>query len=604
MIKKNNIQLSPDQSTQTIQKKKNLFKMKQPGIILIKSLLCFCCFGIISGCSDRKEEKSLTTFCNPLDLNYRYQPDAPSRREAADPSMVLFKDNYFLFVSKTGGYWWSEDLKNWNLVETNEIPVEDYAPTAVVIGDTIYLMASSTEVRPIYKSSDPLSGRWQVARDTFPFPVWDPALFLDGNHLYLYWGCSNVNPIYGIELDYDNDFEPIGKPVICLAGQTDQHGWERPGDTNELSRAPWIEGAWMNKLNGKYYLQYAAPGTEFKSYADGVYISDNPLGPFHYASHNPFSLKAGGFSCGAGHGSTFSDKFGNLWHIATTTISVNHPFERRLALFPAMLDNDSILYTCTSFGDYPYSIPGYKFSDPNDLFTGWMLLSYKKPVSVSSSLKEFPPANAVDEDIRSFWSAETGSRGEWISIDLKELYEIKAIQVNYTDYQSDNYLRDSSCYYQYLIEWSADGANWEILSDKRKSHDDSPHLYLQLKKPISARFIKLTNGHIPGGHFAISGFRIFGKGTSEKPSVVNKLYITRNNNDRTGATLSWNKVPDATGYNIRYGSDREKLYSCHMVYSDTSLILRSLNTNQKYFFAIDAFNEGGITYSEIVHESE
>lgn len=576
--------------------------MKRTGSVLIIAVTCVFCMGIIMNCEHSADENFPITFCNPIDLNYRYQPDSPSRREAADPTVVLFKDKYFLFVSKTGGYWWSDDLKNWNLVVTNELPVEDYAPTAVVIGDTIYFMASSTEVRPIFKSSDPLSGKWQVARDTFPFPVWDPALFLNGEQLYLYWGCSNVNPIYGVELDYKNNFEPIGEPVICLAGNTDLHGWERPGDTNEISRAPWIEGAWMNKLNGKYYLQYAAPGTEFKSYADGVYISDNPLGPFEYARHNPFALKAGGFSCGAGHGNTFSDKFGNLWHIGTITISVNHPFERRLALFPAMLDIDGNLYASTAFGDYPTIIPEYKFQDPNDLFTGWMLLSYKKPVTVSSSLPEFPPVNAVDEDIRSFWSAESGSGGEWISLDLASVAEINAIQVNYADYMSDTYLRDSSCYYQYLIEWSVDGVKWKTLKDESQSSMDSPHLYLSLPEPISARFIKLTNKHIPVGNFAISGFRIFGTGQSEKPVSVENIIVARNNNDRTIVLLTWNKIPNATGYHIRYGTEKQKLYSSHMVYSDTSVIIRSLNANQKYFFAIDAFNEGGLTKSDKIQE--
>ena len=577
--------------------------MKLIRIILIQSFLWFCFLRIFTGCSNLPEEKSGTTFCNPLDLNYRYQPDAPSRREAADPTIVLFKDKYFLFVSKTGGYWCSEDLKTWNLIETNEIPVEDYAPTAVVIGDTIYFMASSTEIRPIYKSIDPASGKWQIARDTFPFPVWDPALFLDGDHLYLYWGCSNANPIYGIELDHRNNFEPIGEAVICFNSDTDIHGWERPGDANEMNKAPWIEGPWMNKLNGRYYLQYAAPGTEFKSYADGVYISDHPLGPFEYASHNPFSLKAGGFICGAGHGNTFSDKFGNLWHIGTMTISVNHMFERRLALFPVVLDKDSILYTWTSFGDYPFSIPTYKFSDPNDLFTGWMLLSYKKPVSVSSSLKEFPPINAVDEDVRSFWSAETGSKGEWISIDLLEVDEIKAIQVNYADYMSKTYSRDSGCYYQYIIEWSVDGTKWKKMKDNSATRDDTPHLYLQLPEPVFARYVRLTNGQIPSGKFAISGFRIFGTGASEKPASAENIIITRNNYDRTIALLAWNKVLNATGYNIRYGTDSEKLYSSYMVYNDTSLVLRNLNANQKYFFAIDAFNESGVTYSKNIQPS-
>ena len=43
------------------------------------------------------------TFCNPLNLNYRFMVDAIDAREAADPVMVLFKDNYYLFASRSGG---------------------------------------------------------------------------------------------------------------------------------------------------------------------------------------------------------------------------------------------------------------------------------------------------------------------------------------------------------------------------------------------------------------------------------------------------------------------------------------------------------------------
>ncbi len=41
--------------------------------------------------------------------------------------------------------------------------------------------------------------------------------------------------------------------------------------------------AWMTKYQGKYYLQYAAAGTEYNIYPDGVYEADHPLGPFTLA---------------------------------------------------------------------------------------------------------------------------------------------------------------------------------------------------------------------------------------------------------------------------------------------------------------------------------
>ena len=78
-----------------------------------------------------------------------------------------------------------------------------------------------------------------------------------------------------------------------------------------------IEGAYVNKVDGRYYLQYAGPGTQFNTYADGCYVGDGPLGPFEYDPHSPFSSKPGGFITGAGHGSTFQDRHGNWWHVAT-----------------------------------------------------------------------------------------------------------------------------------------------------------------------------------------------------------------------------------------------------------------------------------------------
>src|ERR1041384_6887587 len=83
-----------------------------------------------------------TTICNPMNLSYRFCLDTPSRREAADPAMVVYKGEYYLFASKSGGYFHSTDLINWDLITTSDLPVEDYAPTAVVMNDTLYFMVS------------------------------------------------------------------------------------------------------------------------------------------------------------------------------------------------------------------------------------------------------------------------------------------------------------------------------------------------------------------------------------------------------------------------------------------------------------------------------
>ncbi|MCK7540433.1 MAG: hypothetical protein MZV63_60830 [Marinilabiliales bacterium] len=101
-----------------------------------------------------QEGPNRNTYCNPADISYRFALDTPSRREAADPTVVRYKDQYLLFASKSGGYWHSCDLAEWKFIKTSQIPTEEYAPTAVVMGDTICFLASSTEKSTIYKSSD------------------------------------------------------------------------------------------------------------------------------------------------------------------------------------------------------------------------------------------------------------------------------------------------------------------------------------------------------------------------------------------------------------------------------------------------------------------
>lgn len=563
---------------------------------------------LLTGCQDKPstKENDFETICNPVSLSYRFYPEKPSRREAADPSVILFKDKYFLFASKSGGYWHSDDLTKWIFIESAEIPAEEYAPTAIVLEDTVYFLASSREKSTVYKSADPLSGKWSVAKDSLDLPVWDPAFFLDDdNRLYLYWGCSNETPIYGIELNYKNNFSFIGDPKELISANPLQYGWEVPGDYNNLKGVnPWIEGAWMNKYEGKYCLQYSGPGTEFKSYSDGVYISEKPLGPYSISPHNPFAYKPEGYAAGAGHGSTFKDKLGNYWHIGTITISMKHLFERRLGLYPTFFDNQGILHTITKFGDYPIIIPRKKIERFEDIFPGWMLLSYKKEVNVSSSIDSLPPANMTDENIRTYWAAKSGDMNEFASIDLGDLFDVYSVQINFAEHNSTVYGRQKNLHYKYIIECSNDNTKWELLVDKSNNQSDFSHDYIQLPEKVTCRYLRVKNIKMPSGHFAISGFRVFGTGNGDAPVIVSKFEVKRNQEDKRSVTLQWEKSKNATGYNISFGSDKNRLYHNYIVYQDTLVVINSLNANQNYHFSIESFNENGITSNDTIVSTE
>ena len=535
------------------------------------------------------------TFCNPVNLNYRFQfTNGISYREAADPLISRYKDEYLLFASHSGGYWFSDDLLTWKFLPVKTLPIEDYAPDAITINDTTYYTASASVRKPIYYTTNPLEDNWKPMEKTLPFPVWDPHFFKDDNgKIYLYWGCSDTRPIYGVRLD--SKMQPVTEPQVFINHNQNLYGWEVPGESNELPRNGYNEGAWMTKYNNRYYLQYAAPGTEYKVYADGVYTSDSPLGPFKYESYSPFSYKPGGFAGGAGHSSTFQDKYGNYWHIATMSISVRHMFERRLGLFPAAFDIDGVLRTFTAFGDYPTTMPDHKINFENEtLFRGWMLLSYNKRAEASSSMDTYPVKNAFDEDIRTWWSASTGNTGEWLSVQLDDKSTVNAIQVNFADNESTLKPDSKNIYYCYRILASNDRKSWKVIADKSQNSEDACHDYIELEKPVKAKYIKIENVRVPDGKFSVYDLRIFGTRKGTTPAPVNDFTVVRNETDARKAKIEWQKDPQATGYVVNYGTEINKLFTSVMVYDTNFLMLTGLNKDVTYYYSIDTFNESGI----------
>ena len=112
---------------------------------------------------------------------------------------------------------------------------------------------------------------WKLVTSAYKAGCWDPAYHLDDDgKLYLYHGSSNTFPLYGVEVDRTK-LEPIGEQKELIRLNHVRYGWERFGEANDNTfLKPFIEGAWMTKNAGKYYLQYGAPGTEFSGYGDGV----------------------------------------------------------------------------------------------------------------------------------------------------------------------------------------------------------------------------------------------------------------------------------------------------------------------------------------------
>ena len=590
---------------------------------------------------------AMNYLCNPVNINYRYQFNMDPRlhgqmqicREAADPSMILFHGRYYIFASMTLGVWVSDDLAHWeNHRLPKELPLYDYAPDVRVMGDWVYFCASRREENcDRYRTKDILNGPYEKIEGSFPF--WDPNLFIDDDgRVYFYWGCSNITPIWGVELD-PQTMQPISEKRVLVEGHPFEVGYERVGEDNSqlpaseaeidaayaafhkrqgisedqvpeqvkplirgmFSRKPYIEGAWMDKQNGRYYLQYACPGTQYNTYSDGVYVSSSPLGPFTLAGNNPYSYKPGGFLPGAGHGSTMRDKKGAWWHTATMRISMNHDFERRVGIWPAGFDADGELFCNQRYGDWPMTVEGDPWRDP-----AWMLLSAGKKATASSFTEGHEPEKATEENVQTWWRASTTDRTEWLQIDLGRDFDVHAIQINFADDKIDipcpgqivggsqaRYIEERDLTTQWKLTGSIDGKDWFVIEDKSHAQTDLSHDLILREEGIRVRFLRLSDMAVPYGQQpCISGLRVFGLGQGEKPAAP--VFTVRREND-LDMMVSVQSQENTLGYNILFGNSPNKLYHSSMNFKAGDQRIGALIKGRNYFVRVDAFNENGIT---------
>mgnify|MGYP006274953007 FL=1 len=594
------------------------------------SLLWVSCTPDSRQAAQTSPDREYETYCNPIDIDYTYMSHYRalrdvSYRSGADPAIVNYNGKYYLFVTRSHGYWVSDDMSNWEFITPQNWYFRgSNAPAAAVYEDNIIAYGDPSGRGPVIETDNPELGDWQTNYAVLnpPGGIQDPNLFVDDDgRVYLYEGSSNRWPIRGVELDPDNYFVPMGEQVDLFNLDPEKHGWERFGQDHRSEIDPFIEGPWMMKHNGTYYLEYGAPGTQWNVYADGVYTSDSPLGPFTYAPYNPISYKPGGFLKGSGHGSSVRDNHGNYWHFATMAISVNYKFERRIGMYPAGFEEDGQMWVNTAYGDYPHYLPDTKVENHKERFTGWMLLSYQKPVETNSPLvdgeinvydeseggymqeqiTDFNIEKINDEEIRSYWVSVANHDSITVQVDLEEVMDVHALQVNFQDYNSTIFGRPDTLRQQFEILASVDGDEWETVADFSDNTRDMPHAYIELEQPAEARYIRYDHKYLTNDHLAISEFRVFGKGRGEQPQTPANFSVERME-DRRNAMLEWDAVPDATGYVIYWGIEEESLNLSAMIYGEPGYELRALTTDQAYYYQVEAFNENDISErSEVLY---
>jgi hypothetical protein len=234
--------------------------------------------------------------------------------------------------------------------------------------------------------------------------------------------------------------------------------------------------------------------------------------------------------------------------------------------------------------------------DPQSLFTGWMLLSYRKKASASSTLGEFEAGRVTDEDPRTFWVAGSGEAGQTLTLDLGAPKTLRAVQVNFADYLSGRFRDAPDIYTEFALESSLDGKRWSPLAKTEPPRRDRPNAYFELPAPVQARYVRYVHGHVGAANLAISDIRVFGNAGGKSPAMPAGVTAVREP-DARNARIAWKPVKGAVGYNLLWGIRPDRLTLAYQHWADqgTALELRALNAGVDYWVAVEAFDENGVS---------
>lgn len=428
-------------------------------------------------------------------------------RSMADPTVVRLGSRWYLFPSN-GMLWYSDDLVHWahHAIEPKDI---GWAPTVVVYRGALYLTAGGDRM---WEAHDPL-GRWKLlprlrTAEGAPASWKDPCLFVDGDGtLYCYFGLG-TDGIYVVKLDPSDPTRFASAPVHCFAF-TPAHIWERFGEHHEDPAKSSIEGAWMTRHAGRYYLQYSAPGTIFRDYAVGCYVGDTPVGPWHYQHRNPILLQKGGLINGCGHHSVVEGPDGTLWCFYTLLVRIEHGFERRIGMDPVGFDANGDMFVRGPSED-PQFAPGVVKDPSNGNSQGLQNLTSGYQTDASTYVVGHEPALAEDDNIRSWWEA-AGTGTQWLRVDLERVYALYSARTMFADRGLDYGGGVVPGPYRYRIEGSLDGTSWFTLLDKSDNTIDQPIEY-DAWTPRPARYVRLVVLSAPKGmRLGVWEFSVFGR---------------------------------------------------------------------------------------------
>jgi hypothetical protein len=463
-------------------------------------------------------------YVNPLSIE--------NTRSIADPAVIRFHGKYYLFLSG-GMVWSSDDLARWTHHPVT-IPGRRgiTAPNVFQYRDHLYLTGNDVG---FYRSNEPL-GPWEYVGDIHDAAgkkmlLFDSMGFVDDDgRVYVYYSGRHSDGIYGVELNPQDLTSFLGEPKRFWSFDK-SHVWERYGDNHEGTELSWIEAPWMTKHNGTYYLQYSAPGTEWKTYAVGVYTSKHPLGPFAYAPRNPILIHKDGLINGTGHHTVVQGPDGNLWAIYTILYRNWGVFDRRIGMDRVGFDKTGNMFVMGPT-ETPQLLPEVaKVAGEGALPMAVSINRYSWAASSSAPGRD--PSYAFDNNVRTWWQPAQNDTAPSLTLDLgcrnptdanqEFLVSSARILFEIAPPERSNLSVDghSTWYpdaprvavppaYQYRVEVSLDNKKFTTALD-RTSNIRSNNVEFGEVAPVRCRWVRLTvTGRPKDLPLAVLEFTVFG----------------------------------------------------------------------------------------------
>lgn len=212
----------------------------------------------------------------------------------------------------------------------------------------------------------------------------------------------------------------------------------------------------------------------------------------------------------------------------------------------------------------------------------YMLLSYRKLATASSSLPGHDPCCAVDRNANTSWVPKEGNPDEWLCVDLGSVKSVHAVKL--------------CCNFSFSLYGSTNGKDYVLLDEKLGGLSTGRTVYFE--KELRLRFLKLVLIAHAVKRFSVTHFEVLGFGNSNPPKKVEKAFAVMVSDAE--AIISWSKVITAIGYRIRFGMSPDKLDEVRTVYGEDSISVGlPSKMSEKYYYAVDSINENGITKGDI-----